>query len=351
MGHPAARGHPRGREDRAILEEVRVLRLSLACSDYDRTAALRDGTVAPEGIELVYLALPVEETFYRMLRHREFDVAEMSLSSYAVSLLAGDPWLVAIPVFPSRAFRHSGVFVHRGSGIERPEDLRGKVVGVAEYQLTANVWIRGILAEHHGVPVQAVSYRTAGLEQPERPEKLALDLPADVDLAPLGTGRSLSSALAAGEIDALYTPRAPSSFLAGDPAVDRLWPDAAAAETAYFADTGIFPIMHVIVIRRALHERHPWIARSLFKAFTAARDLAYERLRETAALPYMLPFLPLDQERVVAAMGRDFWSYGLEPNRHVLQTFLRYHHEQGLSARRIAPEELFVPEVLDAFAI
>ncbi|MEA2269411.1 MAG: 4,5-dihydroxyphthalate decarboxylase [Solirubrobacteraceae bacterium] len=327
------------------------LRLSLACADYDRTAALRDGRVVPEGIELVCLALPVEETFYRMLRHREFDVAEMSLSSYALSLLAGDPWLVAIPVFPSRAFRHSGVFVHRGSGIERPEDLRGKVVGVAEYQLTANVWIRGILADRHGVPVEAVSHRTAGLEQPERPEKLALDLPPDIDLAPLGTGRSLSRALAVGEIDALYTPRAPSSFVEGDPAVGRLWPDAATAETAYFADTGIFPIMHVLVIRRPLHERHPWVARSLLKAFTAARDVAYERLRETAALPYMLPFLPLEHERVVAAMGRDFWAYGLEPNRHVLETFLRYHHEQGLSRRRLEAEELFVPEALDAFAI
>ena len=254
------------------------LRLSLACFDYDRTSALRDGSVAPEGIELVYLALPVEETFYRMLRHREFDVAEMSLSSYSVALLTDDPWLVATPVFPSRAFRHSGVFVHTGSGIERPEDLRGKVVGVAEYQLTANVWIRGILAEHHGVPVESVAYRTAGLEQPERQEKLALDLPPEIDLAPLASGRSLSSALAAGEIDALYTPRAPSSFLRGEPAVARLWPDAAAAEAAYFAQTGIFPIMHTLVIRRELHERHRWVARSLFEAFSAARS----RLRAVA---------------------------------------------------------------------
>jgi 4,5-dihydroxyphthalate decarboxylase len=327
------------------------LRLSLACFDYDRTSALRDGSVVAEGIELVYLALPVEETFYRMLRHREFDVAEMSLSSYSVAMLADDPWLVAIPVFPSRAFRHSGVFVHTGSGIERPEDLRGKVVGVAEYQLTANVWIRGILAEHHGVPVESVAYRTAGLEQAVRPEKLALDLPPEIDLAPLDTGHSLSTALAAGEIDALYTPRAPSSFLRGEPGVARLWPDAAAAEAAYFAQTGIFPIMHTLVIRRELHERHPWVARSLFKAFTAARDLAYERLRETAALPYMLPFLPLDHERIVARMGEDFWPYGIEPNRDVLATFLRYHHEQGLSRRPIDPGELFVPEMQDAFAI
>jgi 4,5-dihydroxyphthalate decarboxylase len=326
-------------------------RLTLACFDYDRTRALRDGEIVPEGIDLTYLTLPVEETFFRMLRHREFDVCEMSLSSYAVSLSSADSWLVAVPVFPSRAFRHSGVFVNRASGIEGPEDLPGKVVGVAEYELTANVWIRGILAEHHGVAVESVAYRTGGLEQPGRREKLELDLPPAIDIAPLDSGRSLSDALVAGEIDALYTPRAPSSFTRGSPEVRRLWPDAAAAEAEYHAKTGIFPIMHTLVVPRRLHEADPWIARSLFKAFTAARDRAYELLGETAALPYMLPFLPLDHERVVEKMGRDYWPYGLEPNRHVLETFLRYHHEQGLSPRRLEPEELFAPETLEAFTI
>jgi 4,5-dihydroxyphthalate decarboxylase len=327
------------------------MQLSLACGDYDRTRALRDGTVRPEGVELTYLPLEPEETFFRMVRHREFDVSELSLSSYAVSLASGDPAAVAIPVFPSRVFRHSSVFVNAASGVETPEDLRGKVVGSAEYQLTANVWIRGILAEHHDVPVESVSYRTAGLETPGRHEKLALALPEDVEVRPLESGGTLSDALAAGEIDALYTPRAPSSFLRGDPAVRRLFSDAGAAEAAYFTDTGIFPIMHTIVIRRELHERHRWIAGSLYKAFGAARDLAQERLRETAALPYMLPFLPLDHERTLELMGADYWPYGLEPNRHVLETFLRYHHEQGLSPRRLEPEELFAPETLEFFAI
>jgi 4,5-dihydroxyphthalate decarboxylase len=325
-------------------------RLSLACFDYDRTRALRDGEIVPEGIELTYLTLPVEETFFRMLRHREFDACEMSLSSYAVSLASADPWLVAVPVFPSRAFRHSGVFVNAASGIEGPEDLAGKVVGVAEYELTANVWIRGILAEHHGVAVESVAYRTGGLEQPERREKLELNLPPEIDVAPLGGARSLSAALASGDIDAIYTPRAPSSFRAS-PDVRRLWTDAVAAEAEYYAQTGIFPIMHVLVIPRRLHEADPWIARSLLKAFTAARDRAYELLGETAALPYMLPFLPLDHERVVETMGRDYWPYGLEANRPVLETFLRYHHEQGLSPRRLEPEELFAPETLEAFTI
>jgi 4,5-dihydroxyphthalate decarboxylase len=326
-------------------------RLTLACFDYDRTRALKDGEIVPQGIELTWLTLPVEETFFRMLRHREFDVCEMSLSSYVVRLTSDDPWLVAIPVFPSRAFRHSGVFVNRSRGIDGPGDLPGKVVGVAEYQLTANVWIRGILAEHHGVPVQSVAYRTGGLEQPSRTEKLALDLPPDVDVAPLQSGRSLSDALAAGEIDALYTPRAPSSFARGEPEVGRLWPDAGAAEAAYHAATGIFPIMHTLVIPRSLHDSDPWIARSLLEAFTAARDRAYELLRETAALPYMLPSLPLDYERIVETMGRDYWPYGLERNRRVLETFLRYHHEQGLSPRLLAPEELFAPETLEGYTI
>jgi 4,5-dihydroxyphthalate decarboxylase len=274
----------------------------------------------------------------------------MSLSSYAVTLASDDPWLVALPVFPSRAFRHSGVFVNRESGIREPQDLLGKVVGVAEYQLTANVWIRGILADHHSVPVESVAYRTGGLEQSRRAEKLALDLPPQIDVAPLASGRPLSDALAAGEIDALYTPRAPSTFGAS-PAVERLWPDAAGAEAAYYAETGVFPIMHTLVLPRALHEAEPWIAGSLLKAFTAARDRAYELLRETAALPYMLPFLPLEHERVVDMMGADYWPYGLEPNRHVLETFLRYHHEQGLSPRQLAPEELFAAQTLEAFAI
>jgi 4,5-dihydroxyphthalate decarboxylase len=284
-----------------------------------------------------------------MLRHREFDVAEMSLSSYAISLLSPDPWLVAIPVFPSRAFRHGFVFVNRASGIGRPEDLRGKVVGTPEFQLTAGVWIRGILADRHGVPVDSVAYRTGGLEQPAREEKLPLDLPANLDVRPLESGRPLSEALAAGELDALHSPRAPSSLRGAE--VRRLWDDPAAVEAAYFADTGIFPIMHTLVLRRELHERHPWIARSLYKAFVAARDLAYRRLREDAALPYMLPWLGADLERTVGRMGDDFWPYGLEANRDVLHTFLRYHHEQGLTRRRLEPEELFVASTLEDHAI
>jgi 4,5-dihydroxyphthalate decarboxylase len=327
------------------------LRLTLACGDYDRTRALRDGEVQPEGIELTYLTLPVEETFFRMLRYREFEVAEMSLSTYAASLFDADPSMIAIPIFTSRAFRHSGVFINRSSGIREPEDLQGKIVGNPEYQLTACVWIRGILAEQHGVPTDSVRYRTGGLEEPRRHEKLDLKLPERFDVSSIGGGKTLSEALAGGEIDALYTPRAPSVFHDGDPSVARLWADSQAAEEAYFEATQIFPIMHTVVLRRDVYKRAPWVARSLLKAFAEARDRAYEQLRETAALSYMVPWLPQQNDRAVELMGEDFWPYGFDANRTVLEKFLGYHHEQGLSPRPLQPEDLFAPETFESFAI
>lgn len=328
-----------------------ALPLTLACGPYDRTAALADGRVRPEGIDLTCLALPVEETFFRTLAFREFDIAELSLSSYCATLLSDAPDLIAIPVFPSRSFRHGSIFVNTASGIREPADLPGHVVGTPEYEITAGVWIRGMLAEQYDVPVESVAYRTGGLEQSERREKLSLNLPDSIDIEPIGGGRTLSGALADGEIHALYTARAPATYGPDYPQVARLFGDAQAAEEAYFATTSIFPIMHTIVLRRDLYERAPWVARSLLKAFTEARDLAYVRLGETAALSYMAPWLPLHAERTAALMGEDFWPYGLEPNRHVLETFLRYHHEQGLSQQLLVPEELFAPETLEAFAI
>jgi 4,5-dihydroxyphthalate decarboxylase len=324
-----------------------MLRLSLACGDYDRTRPLVDGRVRPLGIDLTCLPMTIEEIFFRMARFREFDAAEMSLGSFLVSLSAGEEApFVAIPVFPSRSFRHSGIYVHVGSGIERPEQLAGRTVGVAEYQLTANVWIRGILAEHYGVPVGSVRYRTGGLHEPGRPEKLAVSLPADVDVAPIGPGRTLSDMLASGEIDALYTPRTPRSFAEGHPGVARLFPDFRAVESAYFRRTGIFPIMHVVVIRADVYRRDRWVARSLMEAFAEARRIALTGLDETASLRYMLPWLPDDVASVRAVLGDDYWTYGLDGNEAALAAIARYAFEQGLAPRAYAPRELFVPEVL-----
>ncbi len=324
-------------------------RLSLACWDYDRTLPLADGRVRPEGVELTYLDLPVEETFFRMARHREFDVAEMSLSTYVLSMSDGAPF-VAIPVFPSRAFRHNGVYVHAGAGIDTPADLRGRVVGVPEYQVTAAVWIRGILAEHHGVPVDGVSYRTGGLRRPGRREKVAVR-PPGVEILPIEDDATLEGLLVSGEIDALYTPRTPEPFLAGHPAVRRLWPDARAEEESYFSRTGIFPIMHTVVIRRDVYENDRWIASSMFKAFADAKAIADARLEETAASASMLPWAYDDARATRRLMGQDFWSYGVAANETPLRTFLRYSHEQGLAARLYEPGDLFAPESSEAFVI
>ena len=330
------------------------LRLSFACWNYDRTRALLDGSVRPDGIDLNYLCLPVEETFFRMARHREFDVAEMSFSSYCVSLNKPDRPFVALPVYPSRFFRHSCIYVNASSGIREPKDLIGKRIASPEYQMTAPVWIRGILQDHYGVPVtnaDSEPYRFGGEEEPGRIEKLKLDLPPNIKLQAIGPTQTLSQMLADGDIDALYTARAPSSFTRGDGRVRRLFENYAEIERAYWRDTGIFPIMHVIVMRREVYEANRWIAQSLTKAFYAAQQMAYDDLAETAALKSMLPWLVAHVEEARREMGADWWPYGLEPNRKALETFTRYHFEQGLSKRQLGLDELFAPESLEAFKI
>jgi 4,5-dihydroxyphthalate decarboxylase len=322
------------------------LGLSLACGDYDRTRDLHDGTVTPTGIDLTCLRLPIEQMFFRMARFGEFDVSELSMSTYLLTLGQDRPPFVALPVFPSRSFRHRGVYVNAASGITTPADLVGRTVGVPEYQVTAAVWIRGILAEHHGVPVESVRYRTGGLHDPGRYEKVALDLPGGVDVAPIPPGATLSQMLATGEIDALYTPREPACFADGDPRVRQLFPDYPAAEQRYYADTGIFPIMHTVVVRRELYERHRWIARSLLAAFDTARANAALRLRETAALPTMLPWSRYQLDHATRLMGPDYFHYGLHGNEHNLNTLIGYSYAQGLAARLYEPYELFAPETL-----
>jgi 4,5-dihydroxyphthalate decarboxylase len=326
------------------------LHLTFACGDYDRTRALEEGTVRPDGIDLTYLRLPVEETFFRMMRHREFEVAEMSLSSYVKSLDTDERPFVALPVYTSRQFRHAGIFVHADSGIEKPEDLRGKVVGTPEWQLTAGVWIRGILADHHDVPVDSVEYRTGGQETPGRIEKAAVDLSGRVTIEPIPAGETLAAMLGDGRIDAFQGPRVPSSFVPGG-SVRRLFADPVAAEKQYFAETGIFPIMHVVALRRDVYEKHPWVAQTLTKALLLAKQKATAELYDSSALRFMLPWLIPGLEEARTLLGEDYWSYGLEANRHVLETFLRYHSQQGLSRRQYAPEELFAPEATEAFVI
>jgi 4,5-dihydroxyphthalate decarboxylase len=327
------------------------LPLTLACCNYDRTRALMDGRVPVDGIDLNYLSLPVEETFFRMLRHREFDASEMSLSSYTLSLFRENPPFTAIPVFPSRIFRHSCVYVHAGAGIREPKDLIGKRIGNPEYQMTAPVWIRGIMSDEYGVPVTASTFLSGGEEEPGRPEKLSLSLPPHIKAEAIPSSKTLSQMLATGEIDALYTARAPSTFYSSPDKVKRLFPDYHIIERDYFQKTKIFPIMHVVAIRRDVYEKNPWVAQSLYKAFVAAQKAAYEDLRETSALRTMLPWAVSHLEETEKLMGRDFWPYGLDTNENVLSTFLRYSFEQGLSKRQLTPRDLFAPESLESFKI
>jgi 4,5-dihydroxyphthalate decarboxylase len=246
-------------------------------------------------------------------------------------------------------FRHGNIWVNERSGIREPADLRGKRFACPEYQLTANVWIRGLLEDEYGVAPDSVTYVTGGEEQPGRPEKLALELPPSFRVEPIGPEQTLSAMLAAGEIDAFHGPRTPST--ANAPGVRRLFPDYVAAEKAYYAKTRIFPIMHVVVIRRDVYERDRWIATALFKAFTEAQRYAYDDFRQTAALKAMLPWSFAEAESTRALMGDAWWPYGVDPNAAVLETFTRYHHRQGLSPRQLAVPDLFAPETFETFKI
>jgi 4,5-dihydroxyphthalate decarboxylase len=307
--------------------------------------------VRAEGIDLVYNNLFVEETFFRMLRNREFDIAEMSMSSYCVSLMREEPAFIAIPVFPSRFFRHSCIFVSAASGIQEPADLAGKKIGVPEYQMTAPVWIRGILQDEYGVDPASCEYWTGGEEEPGRDEKLKLELPSKFRVKPIGPRQTLATMIAEGQLDAMHTARAPSTFRAQPARVKRLFENFVEVEKAYYRKTKIFPIMHTVVIRRELYEKSRWIAQSLLKAFTQAQRKTYEYLNTSMALTTMLPWQSAHVEEARALLGEDWWPYGLEPNRHVLETFLRYHNEQGLSKRRLKVEELFARETLASFRV
>jgi 4,5-dihydroxyphthalate decarboxylase len=327
------------------------LRLTLACWDYDRTRAIMENRVRFDGIDLTYLNLVVEEIFFRQMRHHEFDVSELSFSSFLVSMFEESPPFIAIPVFPSRSFRHSGIYINANAGIREPRDLIGKRIGCAEYQLTANVWIRGILNDEYGIAPSSFTTFIGGLEETGRVEKAALSLPPQIKIERIGPTATLSAMLESGEIDALFTPRAPSSFIRETGKVRRLFEDTYAAEREYYERTKVFPIMHVVAIRRDVYEKDRWVAQSLFKGFAEAQRIAYEDLHQTAALKVMLPWLIQHLADTEKLMGRNFWAYGYQPNVDVIDRLLRYHYEQGLSQRQLTPREIFAPETLESFKI
>ena len=327
------------------------LRLSIAMGNYDRTRALVDGDVRIDGTDPIYMLLSPEEMFFRSFRDVAFDVSELSLSTFAVKTADGSNPYVGIPVFPSRAFRHTSIHIRGDRGIERPADLGGRRLGTPEYQLTACVWARALLQDEYGLKPSDVVWVRGGMEHPGRREKVPLELPADIRIEDAPEDLTLSQMLERGDIDGIVGPRAPSCFERGHPQVRWLFADPARAASEYFARTRIFPIMHVLGIRRELAERHPWLPMALLKAFTAAKDLALARLTDTSATKVTLPFVEEQLRAARALMGADFWSYGAAPNHHVLDKFLHHHHAQSLSGRRLKVEELFHPSTLESFKI
>lgn len=325
------------------------LQLSVAIGDYDRTRPLTDGTVPIDGVDPVYMTLAPEEMFFRAFRHGEFDVAELSLSSQTVKVAAGANAYVAVPVFLSRAFRHTSIYV-RTDRIRRPEDLAGKRVGVPEYQLTAIVWARALLQDDHGVAPGDVTWVRGGIDEPGRPEKIALALPANIRVEDAPAGEHLSGMLDRGEIDAFISPR-PPSCAGHNPHVGWLFADPTAAAIDYYRRTRIFPIMHVLGVRRDRAEAHPWLPAALLKAFQQAKSIAIERLSDTSAPKVTLPFVEDQLAAARALLGRDFWSYGVAPNRVALDAFLRHHHDQGLSSRLVTVDEFFHPSTFEVAKI
>ena len=326
------------------------LQLSVAMGDYDRTRPLVDGRVQIDGVDSVFMLLNPEEMFFRSMRSQDFDITELSFSSYLVKHSRGECPYIAVPAFLSRAFRHTSIYV-RKDRIGKPEDLKGKRVGLPEYQLTANVWARSILQDDFVVRPSDVTWVRGGIDTPGRPEKIKLQLPPDVHVESAPEGSTISELFDRGEIDGFIGPRPPSRAALKNPNIGWLFDDPTAVAKDYYRRTGVFPIMHVAAIRRELAERHPWLPGAVFKAFTQAKAAALELLSDTSATKVTLPFVEEQLKAAREAMGEDYWSYGVAPARKTLETFVRAHHSQGLSARQVPVEELFHPSTYESYSI
>jgi 4,5-dihydroxyphthalate decarboxylase len=319
------------------------LKLTLACWDYDRTRPLLDGRVRPEGIDLDIQLLRPRQTFQRMLDNKEFEVSELSLASYTALKGRGACPFVAVPVALSKIFRHSCIYVRTDAGIRTPADLKGKRVGTSQWSSTGLVFMRGMLQHDFGVCAQDMHWLMGGLNTFVEPPLIPLDLPKDIKLDFLSGNQTLEKMFAAGELDALLSLYIPKLFLAGSPSIARLFPNYKELEQDYYRRTRIFPIMHTVVLREDVYRAHPWAAKSIYRAFVQARDFAVDGLYDTDALRVALPWLIDHVEETWRVFGKDFWAYGLEPNRPTFEAVGRYVHEQGLSPRVVSADELFAP--------
>ena len=324
--------------------------ITLACGDYDRTRAIKDGRVGVEGCDVTYLPMEPEEVFHRAFKHQEFDVCELSFSSYMRTMDAGTSPYVGIPAFVSRLFRHSAVYIRTDRGIREPSDLKGKTIGLPEYQITAVVWLRGIMQDEYDVKPTDIRWRQGGIEEPGRTERTPLKPIPGLDLKSV-PDKALSAMLESGELDAIFSARAPSCFVKGAPNIGRLFTDYREVEKAYYKKTQMFPIMHLMGVKRHLVERHPWLPASLYKAFGQAKAYAMHDVRDINALLVTLPWLVAEVEETVALMGEDFWRYGAKENAKEIDALTRYAHEQGLVSRKLSLEELFPASTIEVSRI
>ena len=321
------------------------LNLTLACGEYDRTMALQNGSVKPDGIEINYLPMLPSELFRRQARHAEFDIAEFSLSTLCHLTDDGDRRLVAIPIFPSRKFRHSEIWVNANAGISGPGDLKGKRIGAMEYQQTAAVWQRAMLQHDHGVEPSEVEWYFGAWETPGTyAERVPLELPSEIRTQVIPNDKCLSQMLEDGELDAIMGADPPRCVRENSPNVKLLFPDYYEREVEYFRRTQLFPIMHTVVLKRELYEEHPWVATNVYKAFVEAKAQAVDKLPRAGALYCMLPWLVKHIEDDLAILGPDPFPYGLEANRHTLETFMGYVYEQGIIKKPMTPDQLFASE-------
>lgn len=323
------------------------MRLTLACADYDRTRPVIDGRVGIDGCDTIVHCLDFEDMFVRALTSAEFDVTELSFSRFTLNVARGTTPYIALPVFLSRTFRHSAIYIRADRGIREPADLKGKRIGVRDYSNTASVVARGMLDDVYGLSARDVHWIVGDIDHVERKEIRLPELAPGFSVAAGPSGRLLAKMLVDGELDGLIDFQPPECFVQGDPNVDRLFPDYEQSERAYFERTAIFPIMHVLVIRRALAESSGWVAENVLRAFTKAKDMALGALWSPGAPRISLPWISEEYRRTVALMGEDFWPYGVSGNRAAIESIARYIHVQGLSPRRLAIEELFAASVLE----
>jgi 4,5-dihydroxyphthalate decarboxylase len=321
--------------------------LTIACDEYDRTRPIKTGRVPVDGCQVTYLALPPEELFFRAFRYHEFDVAELSFNSYLMATSRNACPYIAIPAFVSRHFRHSAIYIRTDRGIKTPSDLKGKLVGLPEYQQTANVWMRGTFKEEFGIHPSDIRWRTGGQDEPGRDERTPLSLPPEIDIKPIPSTSTLNQMLIDGELDAVFSAREMSCFVKKEPNIGLMFPNYEEVEVEYFSRTKNFPIMHLIGIKKDLVAKYPWLPGTLYKAFCKAKDLALADMRAMSASLLTLPWAEKTLAQAEHQLGRDFWRYGINESLHEIETLARYSYEQGLATRILSPQEIFHPSVFE----